>query len=195
MRTRVPSLPSPASIGQRKRLRYSRTDRISFAKANRLGASGIKRSIRIRYEMKLGGVREISISLGRETLIPVTIPLTAAGFAVATQRSAIFDRSSRSSAIPLSAFGAIRPFIIYVLIYYNRSSQLRLIRTVCGETPVSLFLALSFSLVRLSSLPPPLLSLVSSSEDSLSRSTLLFRAYRVQYARCWRKREEEERES
>jgi len=40
----------------------------------------------------------------------------------ATKHDSIAQPSSSRPSIPLSAFGAIRPFIIYVLIYYNRSA-------------------------------------------------------------------------
>lgn len=60
----------------------------------------------MRYEMKLDGVWEISISLGRETLISVTTPLTVVDFAAATtqQRCAIFDRSARSPFLAAPPF-------------------------------------------------------------------------------------------
>lgn len=75
----------------------------------------------IRYEMKLGGVREISISLGRETLIPVTIPLTAAGFAVATQqRSAIFDRSFVRALRPSQLRHSVVRFRSHPSLHYLR---------------------------------------------------------------------------
>lgn len=91
---------------------------------------------------------------GRSTTIPIA----------AQQRPLPF--------VPLSAFGAIRPFIIYILIYYNRSSAP--FDPYRGERDSR------FSFSRLFPPPPPFLSLrLSLCLGSLVPSSLVLRKLSV----------------